>query len=486
MLFTDDEIQNFTFFKDVVINLVKIFDKFEDKYNYNSENSFIYLETIKLEYEDFLSDLKYSLNFLENLFIRRFGIDRGGSVADKIRSEISELNFNLVNINMLDLQSIPTKEFTVTLFSTLYNYFKRVEGQKFPYGRMYGDDKISPRFSKFCSDLESIVASFESKNTNISERLNFLELKYTESQKYFERIVLLEENIKNLKEESNENTSFITKTVDNFILTREKEFDNQVNGFIDGLKVSLSTINNKYENEIKEKVEELSVLVKQTDQDFKSTYKDYDLLKKMVQARGEQEVTNHYENKANWERFTYWFMTTLTFIIIGGAICLATLSLNDYKAKTSINIDEWSQKLKNQPIEKIEKIYELQQKNALIYLILRLVISIFLFSSIIYTSRIAYRAYIHMRHSENMMLKLATLRPFINQLEEEDKNQIHKDLVPDYFGKDAGLVDTTNEKFKDLPANVSAVAMKAIEQISGSGSNSSTEKNNKKPESETG
>ncbi|MDH2573359.1 hypothetical protein QDT71_01680 [Acinetobacter baumannii] len=206
----------------------------------------------------------------------------------------------------------------------------------------------------------------------------------------------------------------------------------------------------------------------------------------MVNAKGEQEVTNYYKNKADWERFTYWFMTTLTFIIIGGAICLATLSLNDYKTKTSINIDEWSQKLKNQPIEKIEKIYELQQKNALIYLILRLVISIFLFSSIIYTSRIAYRAYIHMRHSENMRLKLATLRPFINHLDSNDKKQIHKDLIPDYFGKDAGLVDTANEKFKDLPANVSAVAMKAIEQISGSGSNSSTEKNGKKSDDETG
>ncbi|MFL9560735.1 hypothetical protein ACKEQH_16485, partial [Acinetobacter baumannii] len=251
-------------------------------------------------------------------------------------------------------------------------------------------------------------------------------------------------------------------------------------------QTELSKIHAQFLVSINDQAEKLKNSIKTVDQDFQLTYKDYELLKKMVQAKGEQEVTNHYKNKANWERFTYWFMTALTFIIIGGAICLATLGLNDYKTKTTINIDEWSQKFKNQPIEKIEKIYEIQQKNALIYLILRLVISIFLFSSIIYTSRIAYRAYIHMRHSENMRLKLATLRPFINHLDSNDKKQIHKDLIPDYFGKDAGLVDTVNEKFKDLPANVSAVAMKAIEQISGSGSNSSTEKNNKKPESETG
>ncbi|MFW2014659.1 hypothetical protein [Acinetobacter bereziniae] len=65
-----------------------------------------------------------------------------------------------------------------------------------------------------------------------------------------------------------------------------------------------------------------------------------------------------------------------------------------------------------------------------------------------------------------MMLKLATLRPFINQLNETERNQIHKDLVPDYFGKDAGMVDSMNEKFKDIPSNVSAIAIKAIEQIS--------------------
>ncbi|MDC4505777.1 hypothetical protein NQ775_18290, partial [Acinetobacter baumannii] len=162
--------------------------------------------------------------------------------------------------------------------------------------------------------------------------------------------------------------------------------------------------------------------------------------------------------------------TIATFIIIILSICLALNGLNEYKRKTDVPVTTLIEKYKDQPVDKIEKIYSAAQTNALIYLVLRLIFSVLLFSSIIYTSRVAYRAYVHMRHSENMMLKLATLRPFINQLDEEDRNQIHKDLVPDYFGKDAGMVDSTNEKFKDLPANVSAVAMKAIEQISGGSS----------------
>ena len=78
-----------------------------------------------------------------------------------------------------------------------------------------------------------------------------------------------------------------------------------------------------------------------------------------------------------------------------------------------------------------------------------------------------------------MHLKLSSLEPFITELPKEVRHEIHRELIPDYFGKDAGLVEITNEKFKDLPANVSAVAMKAIEQISVSGSNSSTERNGK-------
>ncbi|MEQ1107992.1 hypothetical protein [Acinetobacter seifertii] len=308
----------------------------------------------------------------------------------------------------------------------------------------------------------------------------------SDNNKTYERVVLLEEELKKLSKKVDSNSILIKSTVDGFILSNEQDYKHQLNTLLDGLRSSLSDIHTTYENEIKGKVESLGHSVKKTNEDFQSTYDDYQILKKLVQAKGEQQVTDHYKKKALWERITYWVMTIGTFGIIIWSICLALNGLDEYKAKTNLSISAMVQQYKDQPVEKIEKIYSVVQNNALTYLVLRLIFSVLLFSSIIYTSRVAYRAYVHMRHSENMMLKLATLRPFINQLKEDERNQIHKDLVPDYFGKDAGLVDIANEKFKDLPANVSAVAMKAIEQISGSGSSSSKEKNNKKPESETG
>ncbi|KRJ22688.1 hypothetical protein APC81_16730 [Acinetobacter baumannii] len=275
------------------------------------------------------------------------------------------------------------------------------------------------------------------------------------------------------------------KTVDTIVLENEKYFNAQLNDLIQGLRGSLTNIHNMYEEEVRGRVDSLKASVIQADQDFKSTLKDYTELKKIVNLKGEMTITDHYKNKAVLERITYWIMTLGTFAIIFFSINLAMKSLDEYKAKTNIPISTLIKQYNDIPVEKLEKAYAAQQDRALTYLLLRLALSILIFSTIIYTSRVAYRSYVHMRHSENMRLKLATLRPFINQLEKEDRNQIHKDLVPDYFGKDAGMVDSAHEKFKDLPANVSAVAMKAIEQISGSSNSSGTEKNGKKPEGGT-
>lgn len=245
-------------------------------------------------------------------------------------------------------------------------------------------------------------------------------------------------------------------------------FKNKSDGILKDFNDEINRSKANFKKDVEDEVAKFKVNFTKVDTDFKNSVKDFEILKKFINAKGEKEITDHYKNKAKWERVTYWLMTVITFGIIIFSVCMALNGLDDYKEKANISIETLLEKYKTQPVEKIEKLYAVVQSSALTYLVLRLIFSVLLFSSIIYTSRVAYRAYIHMRHSENMMLKLATLRPFINQLDENERNQIHKDLVPDYFGKDAGLVDGASEKFKDLPANVSAVAMKAIEQIGGS------------------
>lgn len=301
---------------------------------------------------------------------------------------------------------------------------------------------------------------------------------------YFGGLNILYKSRENEKDEIKKLTNLFNGLEERYKINYENEsgdFKTKIDDLVQKFNDELSVIRAAFKLNIEDQANILKNNIATVDNDFKNTVKDFEMLKKFINAKGELEVTDHYKKKATTESRTYWAMTVLTFGVIILSITLALKGLNEYKEKSDISVDKMLVKYKDQPVEKIEKINNAVQRSALTYLILRLVFSLLLFSTIIYTSRIAYRAYIHMRHSENMMLKLATLRPFINQLDEAERNQIHKDLVPDYFGKDAGMVDGVNEKFKDLPANVSAVAMKAIEQI-GSGGGSSEGKNDKKEE----
>jgi len=459
MLFSEKEIEDLKFCGDIA--------RYLNKYDYKETTS---EKGFQKSYS--LQSRVGLLEFLKNIILGIDGVLNQTANKDELEtirkyfSNFSSSNFN-VNISRnveyrLDLFALGLYEFVNNLFEVkqLFN---------------------SEKYEEFIKEINIIR----------DQLLYFIDfyssqLKNNIENKLYDRVVLLEENLKKLSNEVDLNSEQINKTVEGFILTHEENYKNQLNEIIDGLRSSLSNIHSKYENEVKNKVESLYSLVNQTDDDFKSTFNDYNQLKGLVNIKGEMLITDHYKKRAFWERITYWLMTIGTFAIIIWSICLALNGLDEYKVKTNISISSMVQQYKDQPVEKIEKIYSVIQSNALTYLVLRLIFSVLLFSSIIYTSRVAYRAYVHMRHSENMMLKLATLRPFINQLEEEDRNQIHKDLIPDYFGKEAGMVDATNEKFKDLPANVSAVAIKAIEQISGNSNSSGTEKNSKKSESETG
>ncbi|MBN6520792.1 hypothetical protein JZM35_09170 [Acinetobacter pittii] len=444
MLFSEEEIEDLKFCSDIA--------RYLNKYDYKNvtrkdatQKFFILQNKVNL------------LDFLKNIILAIDGVLN--NIANKDELETIRKYFSTFSNNNFNINISRNVEYRLDLFALdLYEFINNL----FEVKKLFNSEK----YEEFINEINLIR----------DQLLEFVDIyssdpKNNIDNKLYDRVVLLEEELKKLSKKVDSNSTLIKSTVDGFVLYHEQDYKHQLNTLLDELRSSLSDIHNKYESEVKTKVESLDNLVNQTDEDFKNTFNDYKLLKGLVNIKGEMLITDHYKKRAFWERITYWLMTLGTFAIIIWSIFLALNGLDEYKAKTNISISSMVQQYKDQPVEKIEKLYSVTQNNALTYLVLRLLFSVLLFSSIIYTSRVAYRAYVHMRHSENMMLKLATLRPFINQLEEEDRNQIHKDLVPDYFGKDAGMVDSTNEKFKDLPANVSAVAMKAIEQISSGSSN---------------
>lgn len=405
-------------------------------------------------------------------------------------------------------------------FEFIHKYEKEINIYKFYYTKSKNIYEFRNRIKKFLNETRNFLLNI----SDIKEYNGDLDLKVSSIFEGISEIDLIDHNEEELSKKNNKSglirfidqndkslliNSDLDNKVDNLILNYSNLFEENNNKFelnykkkleeyqdflssshsdfkikSDNLlqkfndEITLSKLN--FKKSVDDEILEFGKKFSKVDTDFKNTVKDFEVLKKFINAKGEKEVTDHYRNKAKWERITYWLMTLITFGIIIYSVSMATNGLNEYKSKANISVEKLLKDYPNQPVEKIEKLFSATQSSALTYLVLRLLFSILLFSSIIYTSRVAYRAYIHMRHSENMMLKLATLRPFINQLDESERNQIHKDLVPDYFGKDAGLVDGASEKFKDLPANVSAVAMKAIEQIGGSTSNNSTKESNTK------
>ncbi|UOG18657.1 hypothetical protein [Acinetobacter sp. PK01] len=227
------------------------------------------------------------------------------------------------------------------------------------------------------------------------------------------------------------------------------------------LQLEISNLQASTEQNITQQIEKIKTDLAKSKTELVELFGDLESYKSIVSHETEKEVSKHYAKKAFWEMLTYWAATILSIVIIVVSICLAWSGLNGYFETYVQETDPVKLKALAQTARYAE-----------IYLGFRLVLSFLLFSTVIYTSRIAYRAYIHWRHSESMKLKLSSLRPFINQLEPDDRKQIHKDLVPDYFGKDAGMIDVAGEKFKDFPTNVSAVVMKAMDHANGALGNS--------------
>ncbi|MEN8549713.1 hypothetical protein ABFW07_10520 [Acinetobacter soli] len=266
--------------------------------------------------------------------------------------------------------------------------------------------------------------------------------------------------IKDLENKLEISDKKIEGAVSSYFMHHEEYYKQKVDESLNKINIMFNTYKVQYESNEKKDIEELSHSVAESRKELDNLFDDIDHYKSVISHKTQDEISKFYAKKSIWERNTYLGMTLLSLVIILIAIGLAWFGLSNYYTNY-VDPTGFMKSSKDLTVDQ----FKLTQTYAFNYLILRLVISALLFLTIIYTSRIAYRAYIHWRHSENMHLKLSSLRPFINQLQKDERNQIHKDLIPDYFGKDAGMVDGVSEKFKDLPANVSALAIKAIEQI---------------------
>ncbi|EPJ6117353.1 TPA: hypothetical protein ACJKZT_000383, partial [Acinetobacter baumannii] len=326
-------------------------------------------------------------------------------------------------------------------------------------------------------------------------------------QSYYDRIILIEDKLNELS------NSFIILS-DDYKKNKNENFEKQKRLFKDradeaflSYQSSLLDLKNHYQGELEPQVNELKLKLENNKLELETLLGDVKLYQDKMTNKAVNEMSAHYFDKSKFERNSYFAITLISAVIIIFSVISAYRGVNSYyneyvSTKTCDSSESRTIKVNGKKMEisfeqcmkDLSVKREATQKYAFNYLIFRLSFSLLLFLAVIYASRIAMRAYNHWRQSENMYLKLNTLSPFIGSLDKSVRNDVHLSLVPDYFGKDAGMVESSKDAVKDLPTNISNIAIKAIEQAGStigsklgsdketknSDSESSTEKNKKK------
>ncbi|PJF05306.1 hypothetical protein CVD06_03050 [Acinetobacter seifertii] len=321
------------------------------------------------------------------------------------------------------------------------------------------------------------------------------------------KILILEDRINSLIKNFKEFSSDFEKQKNTNFDEQKRLFEERANEALITYQNSLNDLKNQYQDVLIPQVADLNSKLSNNKNELESLLGDVKLYQDKMTNKAVAEMSAHYYKKSQFEKYSYFFVTVLIAFIIVVSVVSAYRGVDSYydqyvstkscdnldnskeKGSSTVKVKSYEECIKDLTVKR-----EATQKYAFNYLIFRLSFSLLLFLAVIYASRIAMRAYNHWRQSENMYLKLNTLSPFIGSLDKSVRNDVHLSLVPDYFGKDAGMVENSKDAVKDLPTNISNIAIKAIEQAGttigsklgsdketkNSDSESSTEKNKKK------
>lgn len=468
MLFNEDEIKRLDFFKSIAIKLNRcVLNIQHDPKNYI--DGIVQTNYGPITIDIFFKNLKKLFVELDLIFTSQLISSVHEGIYDELYKIRNDLDSNIVkNLDSIHLGTTINNFSIEKLFIDLYVFINQIFIKDSKYNAAFN-------FSQLSSDVRAFYGSF----------INLIKTKtFDDNEKYKELIFKInnfEEKIKEFSNRSDNNASEFRKEMDNFFSNQRIVFDQRINETINIFNSDINNIENKYKTDLVSQINDLNNQVTSSKNEVDNLDQAIESYKSTVSTKIQNEISKHYQKKAKMEMITYWGATSFSILLILSSLGLLAWGLVDYYhdyISTNVCLKD---EVFNACVTRLEKVRDITKNIGITFFIMRFSFSLLLFLTVIYTSRIAIRAYSHWRHSENMHLKLSSLEPFITELPKEVRHEIHKDLIPDYFGKDAGLVDTANEKFKDLPANVSAVAMKAIEQISAGGNNlNKTESSSKK------
>ncbi|TPU09457.1 hypothetical protein FJV00_10805 [Acinetobacter baumannii] len=489
MLFDDDEIKKFKYISEIAEYLNSIYISLVSRgvstiYFINREtlidNLFKKLKNCLIDVDNFGSMLsnENSKVFLENI--------------------IKKLNLSINSDYMSYSKGIHIVEVYINLLINRFEEFfaEIVDNPAFSDGP--ATLNLTPKtieYAQYLKSIKNIQPTVDIGNNSITRK-----------------IIILEDKVNKILSKNDIESELFNSKLNDFFDVNKNKYEQRVDKIISDFKSNIDNIQIPYEKDLKGKVSELKRNFESNKVELDGLLGDVKLYQDKMTNKAVSEMSAHYYEKSKFERNSYFAVTIASAIIIICSVISAYNGVNNYydeyvSTKSCDSSESRTVKvngaIKEMSFEECMSDLTVKrdttQKYAFNYLIFRLSFSLLLFLAVIYASRIAMRAYNHWRQSENMYLKLNTLSPFIGSLDKSVRNDVHLSLVPDYFGKDAGIVEGSKDAVKDIPTNISNIAIKAIEQagstigsklgndkeIKNSDSESSTEKNKKKSEDES-
>lgn len=484
MLFTEEEILKLELFNKTAFNANSFYERLgateivlfllNNNDKYTTSAFFFDFKDFLIKFDNFLIEYKFSLNDLENL--------------------IHELNYSLESIVFY-----PDHNENTFFFSFLEIFYSSLD-------KMINNIADSKLLNRLFFEKKDFTYFY-----GLHRKISMFNNLFFNNRDIDKKLIILEDRV-------NRSENELKLFLNDYKLSRDESFDGQrrlfeerANDALINYQNSLDEIKKQYQNDLIPQVSDLKSKLSNNKAELESLLGDVKLYQDKMTNKAVSEMSAHYYKKSEFERNSYFIITIISALIIIFSVKSAYNGVNNYYAQY-VSTEFCDKRSENKDIipplklqsyeecmEDLTVKREATQKYAFNYLIFRLSFSLLLFLAVIYASRIAMRAYNHWRQSENMYLKLNTLSPFIGSLEKPVRNDVHLSLVPDYFGKDAGIVENSKDATKDIPNNISNVAIKLIEQAGStigsklgsdkesksSDSESSTEKSGKKPNGET-
>lgn len=472
MLFNEYEIDELEFFKDTALILNTIYVAFK-RFDINLISHEKPVNQIDFDLDRILQDFKTIIFKLNDIFnLDEIYIDRD-YLKKKIIDIINELNHSLMA--MFALYGGDNDSYVSSTLMRLYDFLNNVQNLL-----------INVHFDVVGKVPE--IIDFNIRLDGLKNNKIFLQVrgKDVDFNIMFNDLLLVKREVLDLKEKYSEFLIDHKNSTSVFIEDQRVIFRSTIDKLSDEFKTYIYDLKNKYDFDVKKDLDELSLKIEANLDEMKQLGWDINSYKSIASEQTQNEISKHYSLKARSEKRTYWYATSATITLILLSLGLVGWALYDYYTNyISISNCVGKEDI-NTCLANLRAVRDATQSFGLTFFIMRFAFSLLLFLTVIYTSRIAIRAYNHWRHSENMHLKLASLNPFIGNLDKDKRDEIHIGLVPDYFGKDSGVVEIQNDGLKDIPTNIANVAIKALEQAGGTfGGKSNTEKNGKKSEGGT-